>query len=119
MTVSPVFSEDSAEFQACDDMNWKKEKKDMRNCFRDLARTLQAALESQVAAATASPEQIEAAETLQALLSGVLGPGRWRGGCVLRRGRTLWAALTYVGHTDPLTWTMRGMRSVVTKVLCS
>ena len=45
MTVSPVFAEDSPEFVACQqikpagDFNLMKQKK---NCFRDLARSLQA-----------------------------------------------------------------------------
>ena len=42
ITVSPVFAEDSAAFVECKEIGRLKEKK---NCFRDLARELQTALD--------------------------------------------------------------------------
>ena len=43
ITVSPVFAEKSPEFIACQQMKWKDGKKAKKNCFRNLARDLEAA----------------------------------------------------------------------------
>ncbi len=45
MTVSPVFAEDSQEFKSCQQMKWKGGKKAKKNCFKDLASSLQAEIE--------------------------------------------------------------------------
>jgi peptidoglycan hydrolase CwlO-like protein len=45
MTVSPVFAEDSQEFKSCQQMKWKGGKKAKKNCFKDLASSLQADIE--------------------------------------------------------------------------
>ena len=42
MTLTPVFAEDSQEFKSCQQMKWKGNKKAKKNCFRDLARALNA-----------------------------------------------------------------------------
>ena len=42
ITVSPVFAEDSSDFIACQQMKWKHDRKAKKNCFMDLARTLEA-----------------------------------------------------------------------------
>ena len=54
MTVSPVFAEDSAAFVECQQMKWKEGKKEKKNCFRDLARSLQAVADVAIAAAQPS-----------------------------------------------------------------
>ena len=43
-TVSPVFAEDSDAFVECQSMHWNEDKKAKKNCFRDLAQSLQADL---------------------------------------------------------------------------
>ena len=40
--LSPVFADDSAAFVECQQMKWNMGKKAKKNCFRDLARSLQA-----------------------------------------------------------------------------
>ena len=46
--MSPVFAEDSAEFIACQQMQWKEGKKAKKDCFRDLARDLSGSIAAKV-----------------------------------------------------------------------
>ena len=57
ITVSPVFAQDSDAFVECQSMHWNEDKKAKKNCFRDLAKKLQADL----AAAISSIAQYSAA----------------------------------------------------------
>ena len=60
VTVSPVFADDSAAFVACQQMHWNMGAKEKKNCFRDLARSLQAEKEAAVPeAAGAAVGEIE------------------------------------------------------------